>query len=188
MKYTLLALVVALTPGAAMAWEASPAKVVIVDMQRVYTDCTACKSAQTALQAQAGQLQQRAQQLSQPLQTEAEAIQKVTNGKEPDEALQARIRALQAKEADANRELQERQRGFERNRAYVAEQIEAKVNPIIQQIMQQRGANIVMDRNAAVMSTEAVDVTGAVLAQLNTQLPSVNTTAPAEAAAKPAAK
>jgi Skp family chaperone for outer membrane proteins len=174
-------------PVAAQAQQAPAAIVVLVDTQQIFAECNACKAAQTQLQSQAAAIQSRAQALGQPLQSEAEAIQKAAGGKAPDAALQTRIKALQTKEGSANQEIQNRQQGFQRNRAYVAQQINAKLDPIITAVMQKRGANLAVDRGATLAASSSIDVTADVLAQLNSQLPSVSVNAPAEAA-KPAGR
>lgn len=186
-KSAALASALLVAPVAAQAQQAPAAVVVVVDRQKIFAECTACKAAQTQLQAQATSIQQRAQQLGQPLQTEAEAIQKAAGGKAPDAALQARIQALQTKENSANQEIQGRQQTFQRNRAYVAQQINAKLDPIVTSVMQKRGANIALDSDMTIAAAASIDVTNDVLAQLNAQLPSVSVTAPA-APAQPAGR
>ena len=182
-KSVALASALLVAPVAAQAQAVPAAIVVVVDTQKIFADCTACKAAQTQLQSQATAIQQRAQALGAPLQAEAEAIQKAAGGKAPDAALQTRIRALQTKEGSANQEIQGRQQTFARNRAYVAEQINAKLNPIISQVMRTRGANIAVDQGATLAASSSLDVTADVLAQLNAQLPSVSVNAPAAPAA-----
>jgi Skp family chaperone for outer membrane proteins len=180
-KSATLVAAIAFAPVAAQAQQAPAAVIVTVDTQKIFAECNACKAAQTQLQAQATAIQQRAQALGQPLQTEAEAIQKAAGGKAPDAALQARIKALQTKEAAGQQELQGRQQTFQRNRAYVAEQVNAKLDPIITQVMQKRGANIAVDSAATLAASSSIDVTADVMAQLNTALPSVGVNAPAQA-------
>lgn len=162
--------------------KAPAAVIVTVDNEKILSECNACKAAQTQLQSQAQQIQTLSQTLGQPLQTEAEAIQKAAGGKAPDAALQARIQALQTKEASANQQLQTRQQQFQRNRGYVVQQIQAKLGPIVQQVMQSKGANLAIDVGSTIAAAASLDVTTEVLAQLNAQLPSVSTTAPAAAA------
>jgi outer membrane protein len=182
-KSAALASALFVAPIAVQAQAVPAAIVVVVDTQKIFAECNACKSAQTQLQSQATAIQQRAQALGAPLQTEAEAIQKAAGGKAPDAALQTRIRALQTKESTANQEIQGRQQTFARNRAYVAEQINTKLNPIISQVMQKRGANVAVDQGATLAAASSLDVTADVLAQLNAQLPSVSVNAPAAPAA-----
>ena len=89
-------------PAAASAQQAAQSAVIVVDTQRIYAECTACKAAQTQLQAQGTALQQRAQQLEAPIRTEAQAIQAAAGGKTPDAALQKRLQALQAQQTTAD--------------------------------------------------------------------------------------
>lgn len=187
LKTVTLAAAMFAVPGVASAQQKAPGAVIVtVDTQRIYAECTACKAAQTQLQAQAQQIQTLQQTLGTPLRTEAEAISKAAEGKTaPDPALQARIQALQTKEAAANTQLQQRQQTFQRNRQYVAQQIGAKLDPIIAQVMAARGANLALDTQATLAAASAIDVTNDVMTQLNTQLPSVSTTAPAAPATPP---
>ena len=196
-KYAIGAVIAALSvglPAAASAQQADPAKVVVVDTQRIYGECTACKTAQTQLQAQVTQLQQRAQQLGQPIQTEMQSIQQAAQAAQnqtgaprtaAETALQQRMQALQAKQNTANQELQTREQALRRNQGFVLQQINDKLNPIIVQVMQRRGANLAVDRGATLAIAPSIDVTNDVLAALNQQLTTVNVNAPAAPAATP---
>jgi outer membrane protein len=159
----------------------APAVVAIVDSERVFRECNACKAAQTQLQTQLTQIQQRAQQLGQPLQTEAQSLDtavKALAGKAPDAALQKRATDFQQKQTAAQQEIQQREQTFNRNRQYVAQQVQQKMGPIIQQAMTARGATVALDQGATLASAASIDITSDVLTALNAQLPSVSTTAP----------
>tara|TARA_R110000737_G_scaffold114501_1_gene147462 strand:- start:174 stop:773 length:600 start_codon:yes stop_codon:yes gene_type:complete len=166
-------------PTAAPAQRLGAAVVAIVDTEQVMTQCTACVAARTQLQQQIQQVQARAQQLSQPLETEAQSIQQAIaalNGAQPDAALQQRLEALQAKQNAANQELAGRQRTLQSTQAHVQQQIAARLGPVLNQVMQSRGANVVIDKNNTLAASPSLDVTNDVLAQLNQQLPSVSVT------------
>ncbi|HEX8533515.1 MAG TPA: OmpH family outer membrane protein [Allosphingosinicella sp.] len=190
-KYTFGAAMAALAlaiPAAAPAQKTPGAAIVVVDIERVYQECTACRAANTQLQTQLQQIQQRAQQLAQPIQTEGTAIEtaiRALNGKQPDAALQARITALQTKQNQGNQEIQGREQTLRSTQANVAQQINARLNPIINQVMTARGANLALDVNSTLARAQALDVTNDVLAQLNQQLPSV-TVAPLPQGQQPA--
>lgn len=173
------AAVAALVPAAAPAQRLNPAVVAVVDTQRVFSECTACVAANTQLQGQLNQLRTRAQQLGQPLQTEAQSIQQAVNalnGKDPDAALQQRITSLQSRQTTANQEIQQSEQNLRSTQAHVAQQISQRLNPIINQVMQTRGATVVVDKGNTLAVSPSLDVTGDVLAQLNQQLPSVSVT------------
>jgi Skp family chaperone for outer membrane proteins len=160
-----------------------PAAVVaVVDTDRVYSECTACRAAVTTLQGQVTSLQQRQQTLAQPIQTEGQAIQAAVNALpeaqrgNPPAALRQRIQRWEQSQQTANQELQRLQQTLQSTQANVRRQIDARLGPIINQVMTQRGANVAVDTNATLARANGVDITADVLAQLNQQLPSVSVT------------
>jgi Skp family chaperone for outer membrane proteins len=160
-----------------------PAAVIaVVDTDRVYAECTACRSALTQLQTQANALQSRQQALAQPIQTEGQAIQAAVNAlpqaqrSNPPAALQQRIQRWEQSQQTANQELQRLQQTLQSTQVNVRRQIDARLGPIINTVMTQRGANIAVDTGATLARANGVDVTNDVLAQLNQQLPSVSVT------------
>lgn len=184
---SLAAIAFAIAPASAQV-RAVPTLMVVVDTGKIFAECTACKAAQAALKVQADAVQARQQALAGPLQTEGQALQAAAaalNGKEPDAALKARATAFQQKQQAAQAELQGREETFNRNRAFVGQQVSARLNPIIVATMKARGANVAIDPQSILAYEPALDATADVLAQLNTQLPSVSTTAPAAPAAPP---
>jgi outer membrane protein len=170
----------------AAAQRVPPANIAVVDTNRVTSECTACRAASTALQGQVTALRTRQQQLTASLQGEGTAIQTAVNalaGKQPDAALTARVRAFQAKQDAANQELGRQEQQIKRNQQHVLQQIGARLGPVIDQVMQRRGANLVIEASASLKAAPALDVTNDVLAGLNAVLPNVSTTAPAAPAA-----
>jgi Skp family chaperone for outer membrane proteins len=171
-----------LVPAAATAQALSPAIIAVVDLEKVTANCTACKSAKATLTSQVNALQAREKALSTPLETEGKSIQAAVDalkGKDPDAALQARANAWQQKRQTASQELARQQTQIQRNQAYISQQIAAKLGPIYQQVMQRRGANVMIEVGNTLATGSSLDVTNDVLAALNTALPSVQTTAPA---------
>jgi len=122
--------------------------------------------------------------LAAPLQTEGKSLQTAIDalaGKEPDAALQARIKAFQAKQQQGAQEIQRQQQQIQANQQYVQKQIAEKLGPIYTQVMQRRGANIMVEIGTTLASASGIDVTTDVLTALNTAMPSLQTTAPAPA-------
>ena len=171
-----------LTPVGASAQAIPGAVIAVVDLEKVSSECTACKAAKTALEGQVTALKSREATLAAPLKTEGQALQtavEALKGKDPDAALQARIKAFQTKQQQGAQEIARQTNQIQRNQAYVSQQISAKLGPIYQQVMQRRGANVMVEAGATLASGANLDVTNDVLAALNQQLPSVSTTAPA---------
>ena len=185
----LAALPAALLASTAASAQALPQAVIaVVNVDRASNECNACKTALTALQGQLTAIQTLQRQLAAPLETEQKALQTsvaALNGKAPDAALTARIQAFEKKQADGARQLSAREQTFQNNRAYVMQQIGAKLDPAMTTVLAKRGATIMVDSRVALKASPALDVTNDVIAQLNATLPSIATTAPA-AAARPA--
>ncbi len=153
--------------------------VLIVDLDKVLSECTACRAASAAIQSQVQQGQSRAQALENQLKPEATALEaagRALGNKEPDAALKARAAAYQQKQQAAQTELAAKQRQIESTQANVQQQIANRVVLISEQVRARRQADIVVGKNATLASNTAGDITGEVLAALNQQLPSVSVT------------
>lgn len=169
---------VALAQAAAAA-RAPAAVVVVVDSDRIYRECTACRTAQTQLQSRVTALQTRQQTLLNQLRPEEQSIRTAITalgGKEPDAALRARVTAFQKKQEDANQELARSQQNIQSIQANVLRQINDRLGPAINQVMVARGANLAVDVDATLARSQSLDVTTDVLAALNRSLPSVSLT------------
>ena len=130
----------------------------------------------------------RRQALAASLQPDRQSLTTAVNalaGKEPDAALRARITAFQTKENAAQQELERSQAQIQRNQAYVGQQVNAKLVPLLQPAMDRRGANVLLDAGATLRISPTVDITNDVLTALNGVLTTVGTTAPAQAATAP---
>ena len=172
-----------LAPSAAVAQSVPPAIIAVVDLDKVTTNCTACKTARTTLQGQLTALQNRQKTLTTPLETEGKAIQAAVDalkGKEPDAALQARANAWQTKRNQAAQELVRQEQQIQRNQAYITQQIQQKLGPIYRQVMQRRGANLMIEVGTTLATGATLDVTNDVLTALNAAMPTLQTTAPAQ--------
>jgi Skp family chaperone for outer membrane proteins len=175
-------------PTAAQAQAIPAAVIAVVDLERVTGQCNACKTATTALRTQVSGLQAREKALTTPLETEGKAIQaaiNALNGKDPDAALQARVRAFEQKRQQGAQEVSRQQQQIQRNQQYIQQQIATKLGPIYQQVMQRRSATVLLETGSTLASSASIDVTNDVLAALNAALPTIATTAPAQAQQTP---
>ena len=169
-------------PSVAQAQAIPGAIVAVVDLEKVTATCNACRTAQAALRSQATALQSRQQALSGPLETEGKSIQAAVdalNGKAPDAALKQRAQAWEAKRQQAAQELNRQQEQLKANAQYVQKQVADKLGPIYSQVMQRRGANVLVEMGQTLASASTLDVSNDVLAALNTAMPTIQTAAPA---------
>ena len=174
----------AIMPSMAQAQTLPDSRIAVVDLQRVYTECNACKTAATQLQSQAEAIRQREQQLAGPLETEGQSIQaeaNALNGAQPSAALQQCAEAFEQRRQAAARELQGREETYNRNAAYVRQQIDTQLKPALDAVLGRRGAAMIVPRAGVLSLNPAYDVTNDVLAELNSKLTTVATVAPAPA-------
>src|SRR5437660_8028949 len=139
----------AVLPSAAQAQAIPPAIVAVVDLERVTRECNACKIAAAALTSQVTAEQARERALAAPLQTEQQSIQAAANalnGKEPDAALKARASAFQTRLQQAQDAATRGRQQLQANQQYILKQINDRLNPIFAQVMQRRGANVLVDQ------------------------------------------
>lgn len=172
----------AFAPSAANAQAIPTAVVAVVDLQQVTAECNACKTARAALSSQVQAYQTREQSLASPLETEQKSIQAAIDalkGKDADAALKARVQSFQTRQQQAAQELSAQQQQIQRNQQFIEKQIKDKLEPIYKQVMQRRGANVLVEVGSTLATAQNVDVTNDVLASLNASLPTIATTAPA---------
>jgi outer membrane protein len=179
-KSALFATAVIAAPSAALAQAAST--IIIVDMDRVGAESAAGKSGQTQLQAKLNSLQSRAKQLGDQFRKEEEDLIKARQGNTiAPAAFEARVKDIQTRQGSAQTEIDGRRNDFSRSQAFVRQQIFNAVGPVIQQLMRERNAQVVISRDATMAYVPALDVTGEVINRLNRSLPTVNVNAPAQA-------
>ena len=135
---------------------------------------TLSKQAETEFKNQETQLATEANQLQQQLAILAPDVrdQKEKEFTNKQQAFQAKVAQRQA----------EIQAGF--NKA--AHQLEVALEPILKAIMVERGANMVVDRSAVILSTVDIDVTPIAVQRLDKALPHVKVELTAAPAGTPA--
>jgi len=163
-------------PGSALAQRTG---ILIVDTERVMSECTACRSASSQLQQRQTTLRNRAQQLRQQIEAEGKPLQDAVNalaGKQPDPALQGRIRAFQQKQQQAAQELESSERTLQSTAAHVQQQIGTRLVQVVEQLRARRGAAMAIAKESTLASDNAADITSEVLTALNAALPAVSVT------------
>ena len=167
------------TPAAAQTLPA--AVIIVVDMDQVFNTSAAGKGASAELKARAETLQARITSLNTQFGTEEQGLLK-TRPTAPGPAAtawEAKARDLQTRKGTAEQELNGRNRDLQASRQFVAKQIFDAATPVIQAIMRERGATLVLPENATLQHAASIDVTTDVVARLDKALPRVSTTAPA---------
>ncbi len=178
-RSALAALALLAAPTAVEAQALSPAVIVIVDLDRVVNESAAGKAATTELQGRITALQTRANTLQSQLQAEANAIQQgQANNTITGAQLEARAKAFGERQQAAQQELARTEGEIQRARAFVLKQINDAAQPVITQIMREKGAQIALAEGATLQHAAALNITNDVIARVNQALPRVSTTPP----------
>jgi outer membrane protein len=84
-----------------------------------------------------------------------------------------KLKELEARRASLQSEVQKKQSLIQGGFIKARTTIELALKPILQGIMAERGANLMLDRNAVVLGTVDVDVTGLTIQRLNQKMPTL---------------
>src|SRR4051794_40957166 len=105
------------------------------------------------------------------LQKEGRALQQQVAILAPDVKAK-KIRDFQNKQAGFQRKVEARQGLIQGGVFKARQQVEGALGPILQGIMQERGANLLFDRSAVLYSTLNIDITGVAIQRLDQKMPS----------------
>lgn len=166
------------------------ANYLVVDLSRVLRESAALKSAQPTLETKRKAVEAKIKGYQDQFQRDAEALQKqAQSGVAAPDVLEAKQRELQQKAQKADQEINTMRTDLARTENYVAEQILNGSRPVIDALIKERGATLVLNREAVVFAAPALDITGDVIARMEKSLPTVATNPPAaQQAAAPAAQ
>jgi Skp family chaperone for outer membrane proteins len=113
---------------------------------------------------------------SKSLQAEGQALQQQIAILAPD-VKQKKIDAFQAKEAGLQASAQRKEQDIQGGLARAQQSVEQVLGPILQGLMQQRGANMILDKNAVVFANSgAFDITQPAIEQLNAKMSTLKVT------------
>lgn len=122
----------------------------------------------------------------QQLQTEATQLQQQLAILAPDVRDQ-KEKEFTAKETSLQQRVQQRQAEIQGGIGKAARQVETALEPILQALMKERGANMLLDRSAVILASADVDVTAVAIQRLDQKLPHVKVDLVKAPAASPAA-
>ncbi|MCH8685401.1 OmpH family outer membrane protein [Pedomonas mirosovicensis] len=182
---------------AAPAASAARSQYLVVDLNRVVRESAALKAAQPTLDSKRNAVESKLKTYQTQLEADAKALQQqAESGIAAPDVLQAKQRELQEKAQNADKDVSQLRNDYARTENFVVDQILNGSKPVINDIIKERGATLVLNREAVVFANPSIDITGDVIARMEKSLPTVSTTPPApqaaaqsnqQTAAKPAA-
>lgn len=185
LKLALAALALSATPVLA---DPPQAKIVVLDRAAILQFSKVGQDIARQMQTYANQAKNDLQAQGRALQKEGQQLQQQVAILAPD-VKQKRLEAFQAKERSlqgiAQRKDEQLKAGFAQARATM----EQTLGPILQQLVKERGANLVLDKQAVVFANASgFDITGDAINRLNQKLPSIKVDMNAKPPAPPAPK
>jgi Skp family chaperone for outer membrane proteins len=157
----------AAAPGAAPA-----ARILIIDLRRAIGSSKVGLSIQTQVNAMKSQAQTS-------LNGEAEGLKRERQAIETQAAILAadvkarKMKDFQLRAMAFEKKVQERGGLIQGGMLRANQQVEEALGPILQGIMQERQATVLLDRSAVLLAPNAIDVTGVVVQRLDTKMGSV---------------
>ncbi len=170
----------------AAAGKAPAAVILFLDRGTVLRQSTVGKDMYTQVEALAKKMEAEFSPENKKLQADVAELQKTAGVMTPD-ARNKKIKELETRRAAFQKKVQDRQAAIQTGLANSRTQVEKALGPILEKIMVERGANLLLDRGLVVLGATQLDVTSTVITRLNTALPKVTVTPVApKAVAKPA--
>ncbi len=164
----------------ALAQQVQPAKIIFVDADEIMGSSTAGKAAAASLNQQGQALQSRMQSLQTQFAQEGDQLQKAAQAKTITQPVfEQKAKDLQNRVNQANASIENSRRQLAANQQFVLKQLSDAMTPIIQQVMTEKGATVVMDSGPAIKVSPELEVSQLVLQRLNAKVTTVSTTAPA---------
>jgi Skp family chaperone for outer membrane proteins len=127
------------------------------------------------------------------LQVDTQALQKQLQVLSAD-VRQQKIKEIEGRRAALQRKIQDRESSIQGGLAQARQKVEQALGPVLEALLKERGANLLLDRGLVVLGQTELDITSVVIARLNSALPKVavtlaapQRTAAAGAQPKPAA-
>ena len=180
----------AAAPGAPAA-KAPTAVILFLDRATVLRQSAVGKDMATQVEGLVKKMEADFAPENKKLQADVQALQSQAAVLAPD-VRQAKIKDLETRRQAFQKKVQDRQASIQAGLAQARTKVEQSLGPILEKIMIERGANLLLDRGLVVLGATDLDVTASVIGRLNVALPKVVVTlakppaAPAAGGARPA--
>lgn len=187
---TMVALVVLLGFGAPLQAQAPslpPPVILIVDLQQILQDAKAAKGVQAVINQEYSSYTKGVAQQEDELQKERSELERQRTILAP-EAFNTRARDLQQRYDELGQVVQGRRQALQQSLNEARNKVKTAALEVIADIVKERKANLVIEKQAVVFEPEGMDVTADAIARLDQKLASVPVNLPKpgdETAAKP---
>jgi outer membrane protein len=171
---------------AAAPKKAGPAVILFVDRGAIVRNSTVGKDMFKQVEALAKKMEADYKPENDKLQSDIQALQAQFQVLAPD-AREAKRKELEGRRQAFQKKIQDRQAQIQNGMNKARQQLEQSLGPILEQMMVERGANLLLDRGMVVLGSVDLDVTQVAIQRLDRALPKITVTPQAAApAARPA--
>ncbi len=162
-------------PKAEKKAAAGAAGIIFLDRNVVLRESSAGKDLYAQTETLAMQMESDFKPENTELQADVTKLQTQATLMSPD-VRQAKIRELEARRQAFQNRVKARQEAIQAGQAKARAQIEEALTPILNKIMTERSATLLLDRSLVILGATDNDVTSTVVERLNTSLPKVTVT------------
>ncbi|MBM3488871.1 MAG: OmpH family outer membrane protein [Alphaproteobacteria bacterium] len=156
----------------------APAAIAVLDFQRVLRESAAGADIRRQMEGLRKRLQDDVAKEEQGLKAAEQSLLERRAQVSREQFEDAR-RDLERRMVDAQRRAQDQARDLDRSFNGAAVQVQAALVPIVQDLARANGFSLVIDKSQALVVSNAVDLTGPAIQQLNQRLPAVKVVPPA---------
>jgi Skp family chaperone for outer membrane proteins len=146
--------------------------ILIVDMQQILRDAKAAKAAQTVINQQYSTYSKEVAQQEDELQKARAELERQRTILAPD-AFNTRARELQQRYDELGQVVQGKRQALQQSYSEAMVKVENAALEIIAGIVKERGANLVLQKQAVLFEVDGLDVSADAMARLDQKLPSV---------------
>jgi Skp family chaperone for outer membrane proteins len=153
-----------------------PQRILLIDRQAILRGSKVGQDVARQIEAYGNQAKAEIAGQQRALQAEAQQLQQQIAILAAD-AKAKKVQAFEAKQAGLQAAAQKKEQAIQGGFLMAQKTISDTLQPILQGLMQQRGGNMILDKNALVFASQdavkAFDITGPAIEQLNQKLPSL---------------
>lgn len=174
-----LALIVSSATVLAPLAEAQGTTIVVIDQRKIMANSRAGKDIQTKMKSIEDQIKRELESTQRSLQSEGQSIEARTKNKTPqaiaaDAALKSQVEGFYKKAGEFNRTRQVRARELQITERKAWNEFFKALQPILQEVVNEKNAQVMLDRSGVVFANPTLDATSSVISKLDSRRPSIN--------------
>lgn len=153
--------------------------VVVIDQRKIMRDSRAGKDIQTKMKSIEDQIKRELETTARSLESEGKSIEERTKNMTPqavaaDPTLKGQVEGFYKKAGEYNRTRQIRARELQITERKAWNEFFKALQPVLQQVVNEKNAQMMMDRSGTVYANPSLDVTATVISKLDAAKPTVN--------------